>query len=66
LWHIAGYSFKNGRRGSEIKRVEQKAPGNHPGSPSSATKDKGGKIISRMIDAAINECYDFLKPSFGK
>jgi len=35
------------------------------GYPSSATKDKGDKIVNRMIEKMINECDDFLKPSFG-
>jgi len=34
------------------------------GYPSYATKDKGSIIINRMIDGMINECYDFLKPSY--
>jgi creatinine amidohydrolase len=34
------------------------------GYPSFATKEKGSKIISRMIDSMINECYDFLKSSY--
>lgn len=34
------------------------------GYPSFATKEKGSKIISRMIDSMLNECYDFLKPSY--
>ena len=34
------------------------------GYPSLATKDKGSKIINRMIDRMTNECYDFLKPSY--
>ncbi|HOB19768.1 MAG TPA: creatininase family protein [Candidatus Atribacteria bacterium] len=32
------------------------------GYPSFATKDKGSRIIARMIDRMIDECYDFLKP----
>ncbi|HHZ13908.1 MAG TPA: creatininase family protein, partial [Clostridiales bacterium] len=34
------------------------------GYPSFAAKEKGSKIISRMIDSMINECYDFLKSSY--
>jgi len=34
------------------------------GYPSCATRDKGRKIINRMIDRMVNECSDFLKPSF--
>ena len=29
------------------------------GYPSFATEDKGSKIINRIIDRMINECYDF-------
>lgn len=36
------------------------------GYPSFATEDKGSKIINRIIDRMINECYDFLKPSYLK
>lgn len=32
------------------------------GYPSVATKDKGNRIINRMLDSTINACYDFLKP----
>jgi len=33
------------------------------GYPSFATKDKGRKIIDRMIDKMIEECYNFLQPT---
>ena len=33
------------------------------GYPSFASKDKGSRIIKRMIDRMISECHDFLKPS---
>ena len=35
------------------------------GYPSAATQNKGKIIANRMIDNAISECYDFLKPSFS-
>jgi creatinine amidohydrolase len=35
------------------------------GYPSCAAKDKGRKIIDRMIDRMIDECCDFLKPSYS-
>ena len=34
------------------------------GYPSVATKNKGEIITNRMIDSTINECCDFLKPSY--
>jgi len=36
------------------------------GYPSFAEKDKGSRILSRMIDRMLSECRDFLKPSWHR
>jgi len=36
------------------------------GYPSCASGDKGSEIINRMTDKMLNECCDFLKPSYLK
>lgn len=46
---------------------ESDLPGGYVGNlgyPSLATKDKGSKIINRMIESMVSECYDFLKPTY--